>query len=180
VNIEPAKKHDLFLIPNGTIHCSGKNNLVLEISATPYIFTFKMYDWMRLDLDGRPRPLNIARAFDNLYFDRKGERIRREFVSQPRVISRGDSWQIEHVPTHTEHFYDVERLTFNDSIEVDTNDSPQVMSLVEGSAIELRTANGLKHIFSYAETFVVPAAAGRFTLKNLSVSPAMVVKCFLK
>jgi mannose-6-phosphate isomerase class I len=180
VNIEPAKKHDLFLIPNGTIHCSGKNNLVLEISATPYIFTFKMYDWMRLDLDGRPRPLNIARAFDNLYFDRKGERICREFVSQPSVIDQGDGWCIEHVPTHAEHFYDVERLTFQDSILVETKDSPQVMNLVEGSAIELTTANGLKQIFSYAETFVVPAAAGRFTLKNLSEMPAMVVKCFLK
>jgi mannose-6-phosphate isomerase class I len=180
VNIEPAKKHDLFLIPNGTIHCSGKNNLVLEISATPYIFTFKMYDWMRLDLDGRPRPLNIARAFDNLYFDRKGERIRREFVSQPSVIDQGDDWRVEHVPTHAEHFYDVERLTFQDSILVETKDSPQVMNLVEGSAIELTTANGLMQTFSYAETFVVPAAAGRFTLKNLGETPAMVVKCFLK
>jgi mannose-6-phosphate isomerase class I len=180
VNIEPARKHDLFLIPNGTIHCSGKNNLVLEISATPYIFTFKMYDWMRLDLDGRPRPLNIARAFDNLYFDRKGERIRREFVSQPRVIAQGDGWQIEHVPTHAEHFYDVERLTFNNSIVVDTMDSVQVMSLVEGAAVELTTANGLKHTFSFAETFVVPAATDRFTFKNLDETPAMVVKCFLK
>jgi mannose-6-phosphate isomerase class I len=179
VQTVPAHKHHLFLIPNGTIHCSGVNNMVLEISATPYIFTFKMYDWMRLDLDGRPRPLNIARAFDNLYFERKGQRARDELISKPVVLQAGEDWRIVHLPTHAEHFYDVHRLEFARSIDVETDGSCQVMSLVEGQSVVLESG-GLRQRFNFAETFVVPAAAGCFRLVNEGTQPAKVVKSFVK
>ncbi len=180
IHSEPAHRGDLFLIPNGTIHCSGTNNLVLEISATPYIFTFKMYDWLRRDLEGNLRPLNIARAYENLYFDRKGERITREFVSKPATIAQGNGWRIVHLPTHAEHFYDVRRLEFDREIAVETDNTCHVLNLVRGSSIVLKTADGTQRRFNYAETFVIPAAAGSYRLINEGMEQAAVIQAFVK
>lgn len=180
VNTESAHKHDLFLIPNGTIHCSGVNNLVLEISATPYIFTFKMYDWLRMDLNGEPRPLNIERAFENLYFERRGQRVKDELVSRPNLLQNGSDWSLYHLPTHRNQFYDVHRYEFATAIDVPTSGSCQVMSLVEGESVTVETPSGFRQRFSYGETFVVPAATERFRLINQSRQPAKVVTTFLK
>lgn len=176
----PSHPHDFFLIPNGTIHGSGADNLVLEISATPYIFTFKMYDWLRLDLNGQPRDLNIERAFENLVFERQGEVIPREHLSRPRRIAAGPGWQRFHLPTHPVHFYDVHRLEFVGRVEVETRGSPHVLSLVEGRSIVLEAPGGFRPRFSYAETFIVPAAAGRYALINEDLEPVKVVLTFLK
>lgn len=175
-----AHKHDLFLIPHGTIHGSGVNNLVLEISATTYIFTFKMYDWMRLDLDGKPRPINIERGMKNLYFYRQGARVEQELVSKPEVVEKGEGYQIVHLPTHPAHFYDVHRLEFEGSIEVETNGSCHSMSLVDGESVVLETEGGYKTRFNYAETFVIPAAAKKYRLIAPEGRKLKVVKVFFK
>ena len=180
IHTEPAHKHGLYLIPPGTLHSSGQGNLVLEISTTPYIFTFKMYDWLSLDLDGHPRPLNIDRAFANLYFDRKGERISREFVSKPVLLKQGEGWELWHLPTHPCHSYDVHRFVISDRVIVETGGKCHALNLVEGSRLTILTEGGETFHLSYAESFIIPAAARSYTLINDGEGPAMVIKAFMK
>lgn len=176
----PAHKHDLFLIPNQTIHGSGINNLVLEISATPYIFTFKMYDWMRLDLDGMPRPINIEHAFHNLDFSRKGKKVKEELVSKPQLLKSDAHHQLELLPTHPEHFYSIHRITLIDELHVGTEGRCHLLMLVEGKQLTLKTSQGKTDVLHYAETFILPAAAGEYQLINESHQPIQIIKAFVK
>ncbi len=89
----PVGKHDHILIPAGTVHCSGKNSMVLEISATPYIFTFKLWDWGRLGLDGLPRPINIEHGKANIAWDRTTDWVRDNLVSRVEQIAAGEGWR---------------------------------------------------------------------------------------
>ena len=179
VQRHPAARHDLFLIPHGTVHCSGEGSVVLEISATPYIFTFKLYDWLRLDLEGRPRPLNLERAFQNLSFARQGEAVRRELISQPRLHSQGPGWRRLHLPTHPDHFYDIQRLEFTGQLTLETGGQAQVLAVVEGAGVTLEVS-GHSQRFAYAETFVVPAAAGRYTLHSAGDAEVKVILAFVR
>jgi hypothetical protein len=54
-----------------------------------------------------------------------------------------------------------------------------VLSLVQGEQIEV-VVDGDTFIYNYAETFVVPAAAKGYTIRNLRNTPVMVVKAFIK
>ena len=167
VNTYPAKKHDHFLIPAGTVHCSGAGSMVLEISATPFIFTFKMWDWDRLGRDGRPRPIHLAHAKRNVQWDRDTEWTTQNLVNRTEPTASGPGWVEERTGLHEFEFIEVRRTWFSEIVEHDTRGTVNVLNLVEGREAVVESPDGSfePFIVHYAETFIVPAAVGRYTVR---------------
>ncbi|MBI5384550.1 MAG: class I mannose-6-phosphate isomerase [Verrucomicrobia bacterium] len=171
VNRWPAKKHDHFLIPAGTCHCSGKNSMVLEISATPYIFTFKMWDWGRLGLDGKPRPIHLEHGLANLQWDRTTDWVREQLINRITPLGRGEGWREERTGLHGREFIETRRHWFTGRVPHHTGGlergSVNVLNLVEGDEAVVESPDGAftPFVVHYAETFIVPAAVGAYTVR---------------
>ncbi len=167
VNKWAARKHDHFLIPAGTIHCSGANALVLEISSTPNIFTFKLWDWQRLGLDGKPRPINVERGLQVIDWERDTAFVQKELVSPVEEIAKGDGWREERTGLHKNEFIETRRHWFSTQVTHYTQESVNVLNLVEGEEVLVESPEGRfePYIIHYAETFIVPAAVGSYTIR---------------
>lgn len=163
----PVKKHDHVLIPAGTVHCSGKNSMVLEISATPYIFTFKLWDWGRLGLDGKPRPININHGKQVIQWDCRKEWVSQNLINQVEKIAEGPGWKEERTGLHEREFIETRRHWFTEKVEHHTGGSVNVVALVDGKEILVESPQSLFEPFvvHYAETFVVPACLGNYTIR---------------
>lgn len=167
VNRFPAKKHDHFLIPAGTVHCSGAESMVLEISATPYIFTFKMWDWGRLGLDGKPRPIHLDHGIKNIDWSRTTGWTREHLVNRIEPLGTGDGWREERTGLHEREFIETRRHWFTKAVPHDTCGGVNVLNLVEGeqAIVESPTGAFKPFVVHYAETFIVPAAVGPYTIR---------------
>jgi hypothetical protein len=167
VNVWPAKKHDHFLIPGGTIHCSGKNSMVLEISATPYIFTFKLWDWGRLGLNGFPRPIHLDHGAANIQWDRTTTWVHRNLVNQITPLGSGNGWREERTGLHEREFIETRRHWFTGAALHRGTGGVHVLNLVEGreAVVESPTRAFEPFVVHYAETFIVPAAVGDYTIR---------------
>ncbi|SHO44669.1 class I mannose-6-phosphate isomerase [Anaerocolumna xylanovorans] len=167
VNEIPAKKHDHFLVPAGTIHCSGANTMVLEISATPFIFTFKLWDWDRLGLDGKPRPVHVSHGKKNIQFDRDTSWIYKNCVNHIELIESGDGFTEERTGLHQREFIETRRHWFTKKVYHNTHGGVNVLNLIEGEEALVESPKGRFEPFEihYAETFIIPANVGEYTIR---------------
>lgn len=182
VNKIPVKKHDHLLIPAGTVHCSGAGAMVLEISATPYIFTFKLWDWGRLGLDGLPRPIHLEHGARNIQWDRDTKWVMENLVGQTQVLSQEEDLRVERTGLHEREFIETIRVEFSKPVLLDTKGSVNMLNLVEGREAMVTSPDGSFPPFPvhYAETFILPACVGCYRIEPAPGQTAMVIQASVR
>jgi mannose-6-phosphate isomerase class I len=184
INCFPVKKHDHYSIPSGTIHCGGPETVVLEISQTPYIFTFKLWDWERVGLDGIPRPVHLEHGEKNVQIDYDTKWVKENLINPTELIEETDNTIIEKTGLNELELIETRRYWFSDAVEVQTMDSVNMLNLVEGEKITVESMDGEFEPFNvnYGETFIVPEQIKEYRLVNQGNpdKKAAVIQAFIR
>ena len=140
--------------------------MVLEISATPYIFTFKLWDWGRLGLNGLPRPIHLEHGLANIQWGRDTEWVKRNLVNPVQEVGAGNGWREEATGLHQLEFLETRRHWFTGPVLHHTSGTLNVLNLVEGEEIVVESPDRAFEPFvvHYAETFIVPACVGPYRI----------------
>jgi mannose-6-phosphate isomerase len=171
------------MIPAGTIHSSGRNQVVLEIgSLTVGSYTFKLYDYLRADLDGKPRPIHTYHGDHVLVRERNTSWVKENLVQEPQLVSRGDDWAEYIIGEHDLLYFNLSRLEFVTSIEGDTQGKFHVLNLVDGERVHVQSLQNPEfgYIQHYLDVIVVPANIGKYKVTNLGNQPVCMHKTMLK
>ena len=183
VNSFPSEQGDQFLLPGGTIHASGRNQVILEIgSYTIGSYTFKLYDYLRKDLDGTPRPIHSIHGKNVLVTDRRRSKIDGWLRPKPKTIREGLGWKEEIVGECELIYFSLRRLSFEHSISDCTNGKFHVLTLVEGDEVLVYSKADPSCCFhqKFMDIVVVPASMGEYGIINLGTTPCKVHKALLK
>lgn len=183
INAEESKPGLQVMLPAGTIHSSGRNQVVLEIgSLTIGSYTYKLYDYLRADLDGIPRPIHTWHGERVLAYERNKQWVNKNIVQSPRLVRNGEGWAEYIVGEHDLLYFSLRRLDFLDTIKDSTNGVFHVLTLVDGEKVKIESTNNSDYFYiqNFMDIVIIPASFGEYIIRNLGNQPVCIHKTLLK
>lgn len=172
------------MIPAGTIHASGQNQVILEIgSLTVGSYTYKMYDYQRIDPQtGLPRPIHLKMGKQVIRGERTAEWVNENLVNHGGIVRSGKDWCEKIVGEHDLLYFSLRNLVFDTEIEDNTDGLFHVLALVDGEKVRVESIENPDLFFEMnsLDIIVVPANFGRYKIKNLGVGTVTIHKTQLK
>jgi hypothetical protein len=170
VNSIPSIPGRQFMIPGGTIHSSGRNQVVLEIgSKVMGSYTFKQYDYVRLDLDGVPRPIHTLYGSQVLAKDRNADFVKEHLCKEPVLLKKGDTWEEYLVGEDDLVYYSCRQVCFSDYAVQDTRNSRfHGLVLVDGEKVTIKSKSNPECCYhmNYLDVVIVPSDIGEYIITN--------------
>lgn len=148
----PVGAGDFVFVPAGTVHSIGAGVTLVEVQQNSDL-TYRVYDWGRNGLDGKPRALQLDAALRAIRF---GAAPRGPV--RPRLESRGEGAAGAEL-VDCEHFR-VELLELADALELATGGVAVVYVATRGSGSIALDDAGRACALEPGDTCLVPAAAG--------------------
>lgn len=152
----PVEAGDAIYLPGGTVHAIGEGCLILEVQQNSNT-TYRVYDWNRVDKNGKPRELHVAEAMKAIHWDKDCARvIKTQPVEKPSVNS-----------IHTIiscQYFTVARLRMANQETVENDGSGFHMLFVAGGAVIIHAGDSVQR----AETgtsCLIPAAIPEYRIQ---------------
>lgn len=171
---------DLFLIPPGTSHGHGGNQMVIEMDTVPSVagteYSFFGYDFARNTWDdatksmtGRPMRMHLDHYFDNEKW-RRARWVKDRLRARPRVVKWTKEYVVDRYDTLPEMPFEVERIHFEKRGERDTAGRfMHMVVLAQGERAAIRSKGDPERSceIEWLQGAAVPACFGEYEIVNL-------------
>ena len=146
----PVRPGDSLFVPSGRIHAIDRGNIILEIQQNSDT-TYRVYDWGRMGLDGKPRTLHIEESLRSIDFDDFEPALLARDTG-PRTLVESEVFRLRCLP-----------IAAGESISFPANEEPRILSVVEGNLIERSTQQRIHRaenaLLPYGQEFVFETSA---------------------
>lgn len=182
-NAVPSIPGTQVIIPAGTIHSSGRNQLILEIgSLTIGSYTYKLYDYMRKDLDGNPRPIHSRCGDQVLQKYRNTTWVNNHLVGKAPAYDDNHQFIQETVGESPLLYFKLMTTQFLHEYEDNTKGVFHVLTVTNGEKVKIYSKKNPDYCFeaNYLDIVVVPANIGEYVVENLGNQPVTIHKTLLR
>jgi mannose-6-phosphate isomerase class I len=181
----PSEVGRQILLPTGTIHSSGRNQVVLELGTLTYsAYTYKIYDYTRLDITGKPRPLHTKLAEQALVFERDAEWVMKHIAFPPRLLSEGQGWRELLIGQYECIYFETHRVEMETGSVYpgENRDGFTVITIVDGESARIQSIDDPSCYYDakYLDVILVPASMRRYEVIVTGKQPVVLHKAFVR
>lgn len=174
-----------FFLPHGTVHASGRNQLVLELGTiTTSAYTYKLYDYVRPDITGKPRPIHTRLGEQALAFDRDPAWVDEHVAFPARQVAEGAGWTDYLVGRQDDMIIEAHRVDIaaGGTYLADNETGFTVITLVDGESalIQAPGGTGRQYRARYLDVVLVPASMPAFEVVADPRHPIVIHKTFIR